>query len=157
MSFVGLGALGSQVFNNIVRSGFGIWSLVDKDFQFPHNNARHFLFEMAGQPKAEAMASIARAVLPSRPAAALVGDVIFPKELMDQVSAIFRRSSMVVDCAASVAVSRKLARDFDGGRRIIIVVSTVMIVVWLLFFTKSSARTAAFTYAETLLRACDSM
>jgi hypothetical protein len=38
-----------------------------------------------------------------------------------------------------------------------LVVSTVMIVVWLLFFTKSSARTAAFTYAETLLRACDSM
>lgn len=38
-----------------------------------------------------------------------------------------------------------------------LVVSTVMIVVWLLFFTRSSARTAAFTYAETLLRACDSI
>ena len=118
MSFVGLGALGSQVFNNLVRSGFGIWSLIDKDFQFPHNNARHFLFEMAGESKAEAMASIARAVLPSRPAATLVADVIFPKDLMDQVSAVFRESSVVVDCAASVAVSRKLARDFEGGRRV---------------------------------------
>jgi hypothetical protein len=38
-----------------------------------------------------------------------------------------------------------------------LVVSAVMIVVWLLFFTGSSARTAAFTYAETLLRACDFM
>ncbi len=37
------------------------------------------------------------------------------------------------------------------------VVSAVMLVAWLLFFTKSSARTAAFTYAETLLRACDSL
>lgn len=35
------------------------------------------------------------------------------------------------------------------------VVSAVMVVAWLLFFTKASARTAAFTYAETLLRACD--
>lgn len=118
MSFVGLGALGSQVFNNLVRSGFGIWSLIDKDFQFPHNNARHFLFEMAGESKAEAMAAIARAVLPSRPAAALVADVIFPKDLMDEVSAVFRGSRLVVDCAASVAVSRKLARDFEGGRRV---------------------------------------
>lgn len=118
MSFVGLGALGSQVFNNLVRSGFGIWSLIDKDFQFPHNNARHFLFEMAGESKAEAMAAIARAVLPSRPAVALVADVISPKDLTDQVSAALRESSVVVDCAASVAVSRKLARDFEGGRRI---------------------------------------
>ena len=38
-----------------------------------------------------------------------------------------------------------------------LVVSAAMMVVWLLFFTRSSARTAAFTYAETLLRACDSM
>ena len=36
-------------------------------------------------------------------------------------------------------------------------VSAGMVVAWMLFFTKSSARTAAFTYAETLLRACDSL
>lgn len=38
-----------------------------------------------------------------------------------------------------------------------LIVSSVMIVAWLLFFTKASAHTAAFTYAETLLRACDSI
>lgn len=38
-----------------------------------------------------------------------------------------------------------------------LIVSAVMVVVWTLFFTKASARTAAFTYAETLLRACDSL
>ncbi len=38
-----------------------------------------------------------------------------------------------------------------------LIVSAVMLVAWMLFFTKSSARTAAFTYAETLLRACDSL
>jgi len=38
-----------------------------------------------------------------------------------------------------------------------LIVSVVLIVSWLLFFTKSSVRTAAFTYAETLLRACDTL
>jgi hypothetical protein len=38
-----------------------------------------------------------------------------------------------------------------------LIVSAVMIIAWLLFFTKASARTAAFTYAEMLLRACDSL
>jgi hypothetical protein len=38
-----------------------------------------------------------------------------------------------------------------------LIVSAVMIVVWLLFFTTTSARTAAFTYAESLLRACDTL
>lgn len=38
-----------------------------------------------------------------------------------------------------------------------LIVSAAMIAVWVLFFTKTSARTAAFTYAEILLRACDSL
>jgi hypothetical protein len=38
-----------------------------------------------------------------------------------------------------------------------LVVSSIMLVAWILFFTKRSTRTAAFTYAETLLRACDSL
>lgn len=36
-----------------------------------------------------------------------------------------------------------------------LIVSVVMVVAWVLFFTRASARTAAFTYAETILRACD--
>jgi hypothetical protein len=35
--------------------------------------------------------------------------------------------------------------------------SGLMLLVWLFFFTKSSLRTAAFTYAEMLLRTCDTM
>jgi hypothetical protein len=38
-----------------------------------------------------------------------------------------------------------------------LIVSVVLIVSWLFFFTKYSVRTAAFTYAETLLRACDTL
>lgn len=35
--------------------------------------------------------------------------------------------------------------------------STIAMVVWLFFFTKRSVRTAAFNYADTLLRSCDSL
>jgi ABC-type multidrug transport system fused ATPase/permease subunit len=35
--------------------------------------------------------------------------------------------------------------------------SAVMILVWLVFFTRASLRTAAFTYAEMLLRACETL
>jgi hypothetical protein len=38
-----------------------------------------------------------------------------------------------------------------------LIVSVVLIISWLFFFTKSSVHTAAFTYAETLLRACDTL
>ena len=38
-----------------------------------------------------------------------------------------------------------------------LIVSSVMIFTWFLFFTEASTRTAAFTYAETLLRACDAL
>jgi hypothetical protein len=38
-----------------------------------------------------------------------------------------------------------------------LILSSVMIVVWLLFFTRTTVRTAAFTYAETLLRACETL
>ena len=36
-----------------------------------------------------------------------------------------------------------------------LVVSVVAVAVWITFFTKQAVRAAAFTYAETLLRACD--
>jgi hypothetical protein len=36
-------------------------------------------------------------------------------------------------------------------------VSGVMLLVWLFFFTKTSLRTSAFTFAQTLLRTCDTL
>jgi hypothetical protein len=38
-----------------------------------------------------------------------------------------------------------------------LVVSIVMLVAWMFFFTKASVRTAAFTFAEKLLRTCDTL
>lgn len=44
---IGMGALGSQIFNNLIRAGFGRWTLVDPDVFFPHNGAHHFLGQWA--------------------------------------------------------------------------------------------------------------
>lgn len=38
-----------------------------------------------------------------------------------------------------------------------VAVSSVMLLVWVLFFTKNSLRTSAFTFAQTLLRTCDTL
>lgn len=38
-----------------------------------------------------------------------------------------------------------------------LLLSAAMVMAWVFFFTVTSVRTAAFTYAETLLRACDSL
>ena len=38
-----------------------------------------------------------------------------------------------------------------------LIVSVLMMAAWALFFTKTSVRTAAFSYAEMLLRACDDL
>ena len=53
---VGVGALGSQAIAELVRGGFGCWTLIDYDHLLPHNTARHELPEQAvGFPKALAM------------------------------------------------------------------------------------------------------
>lgn len=47
-----------------------------------------------------------------------------------------------------------LAR-FSTAANISLVVSATMLLIWVSYFTEKTVRNAAFTYAETLLRACD--
>ena len=57
---IGLGALGSQVFLNLIRAGYGEWTLIDDDFLLPHNLARHALPGVfIGHPKSRSMAELA--------------------------------------------------------------------------------------------------
>ena len=57
---VGLGALGSQVFMNLVRAGYGKWTLIDEDILLPHNLARHALDGFSiGVPKVYGLAESA--------------------------------------------------------------------------------------------------
>jgi hypothetical protein len=114
---VGMGALGSQVFNNLIRSGFGRWTLVDPDTLLPHNCARHFLGEWAvGQNKAVAMAQVANAIL-DQPmegepiAQAIPADFINPGKHAGALDASYRGAELVLDFSASIAVSRHCANS----------------------------------------------
>ena len=116
---VGVGALGSQVFLDLVREGQGEWTLIDNDKLLPHNLARHALigFEV-GFPKAEALAHIANQTVYGDPIASpIVADVLAPGEQADAVREALSGAEVILDASASVPVARYLARDVDSPAR----------------------------------------
>ncbi|MGA3267298.1 MAG: ThiF family adenylyltransferase [Verrucomicrobiota bacterium] len=108
---VGLGALGSQVFNNLLRSGYGRWTLIDDDVLLPHNCARHFLGDWAvGRNKAEAMAEIAHAIFNDTTVATPIpANILSPRQHAKQIEQAITDARLLLDMSASVAVGRHLA------------------------------------------------
>jgi integrative and conjugative element protein (TIGR02256 family) len=119
---IGMGSLGAQIFNNLIRSGFGGgWKLIDPDILLPHNCARHFLGDWAvGTLKVEAMAAVANAILDGEPiAVGIPCDVLSPGDDGGKISEALKQSSVVCDFSASVAVARWLSQDENGPRRLV--------------------------------------
>lgn len=108
---IGLGALGSQVFNNLLRSGYGKWTLIDDDVLLPHNCARHFLGDWAvGRNKAEAMAEIGNAIFNDTTIATPIpANILAPQGHAKQIEQVLADVRLVLDMSASVAVGRHLA------------------------------------------------
>lgn len=116
---VGLGSLGSQVQMNLMRSGFGLWTLIDNDLLLPHNLVRHAQDGFAlGHHK----------VIPQRDAAAslfdgesiptaIIADVLRPAKLSEPVAKAYAEAHLLLDMSASVAVARHLAREVASGAR----------------------------------------
>lgn len=117
MAFIGLGALGSQLFMNLWRSGFGRWTLIDRDLHLPHNDSRHALVNGIGEFKASAMAAFAGAIFPDHVPAHIVADVLAPGSRELEIQTTIENSIAVIDCSASVAVGRYLAHSNSGHRR----------------------------------------
>lgn len=122
MLAIGGGALGSQVVGNLVRMGETIIGVADHDLLLPHNLARHGVFDDDGVGffKSRAVAGQANAFL-STPAetAAYTLDVLQPSGPdAEGYATALKDADVIVDLAASVAVSRGLAIDHDAsGRR----------------------------------------
>ena len=118
---VGMGALGSQIIDVLVRGGYGLWSLIDSDVLLPHNIARHVLGQgFVGAPKAEAMKVHLNSIL-SEPVVerVLFTDLSSPKGKESEVSSVLEASEAIVDFSASVSVARELAlRRPAQGRRV---------------------------------------
>ena len=118
-TFVGLGTLGSQVFLNLVRTGFGQWTLIDSDIVLPHNLARHALVNSLGLPKSEALANFGKLVIDENALAdGIEADILSPLAKGDpKMESAMARSAGIVDCSASQAVARHLAIDEISGAR----------------------------------------
>jgi integrative and conjugative element protein (TIGR02256 family) len=108
---IGLGAIGSQIIDNLVRAGFGIWTGVDHDFVLPHNVARHQLTQAAtGWLKAQGMQSHVNSILdePAMPAI-LEADVLHPGTREAELLTALAGAEAILDLSANLPVARRLA------------------------------------------------
>jgi hypothetical protein len=113
---VGVGALGSQVVMNLVRSGFGTWTVIDEDELMPHNLARHALPPWCvGVPKAIAVGGLIDACYEGEtPTQAVVANVLRPGEKKQVVDTALSDAELILDFAASAPVARHLARHVES-------------------------------------------
>ena len=119
ISAIGVGALGSQVFLNLVKSGFGEWILIDHDYLLPHNLARHALSNFVGHPKANTLAFITNDMIYGDPIAQpIVSNVLNAEgEEKKAIDKAFKDSDIILDMSTSIAVERHITRDIDSDAR----------------------------------------
>ena len=117
---IGLGALGSQIANNCIRSAYGKWTYIDPDILLPHNLARHSLDQRSiGQFKVNAIKEFADNMLfdqDSMIPTVITAD-IFNKSHYEKYIAAIENASLLVDCSASVAVERHLVNKLLRNTR----------------------------------------
>ncbi len=115
---VGAGALGSQLFINLARMGYGDWSLVDDDLMLPHNLGRHALTEgHIGQGKAGAVASLANRMLADdKFAEGLVANALL-SATDENVTRSFENADVILDASTSIPVARHLVHDISTNAR----------------------------------------
>lgn len=119
MVAIGAGALGSQVIRLLAQSGFGTWTIVDKDLLAPHNTARHVLAPMwTGWSKATALASELQVLYAaSEEPVGIVEDFVHRSSSNEKLQKAIAAAELVVDTSASIAVARHLARDVQCDAR----------------------------------------
>lgn len=104
---VGVGALGSMTLQNLVRKGFGIWSLIDDDLMMPHNGARHALPALAaGAPKVTGMKQMIETIY-EEAVVKTAGriNVLRPGMGEAHLATILSEADVIFDCSADVAAA----------------------------------------------------
>ena len=116
---VGVGALGSQVVVNLVRGGFGQWTLADHDLLQPHNLGRHALDGLAvGVPKAIGLARMLNGMIDGPPIAiAALTNVLRDRAPDNREVVDWKSGDIVLDMSASYAVTRYLSNNIKSPAR----------------------------------------
>jgi len=113
-TMIGAGSLGSQVFENLLKVGFGVWTIVDNDILFPHNLAKHRLGRKdIGYNKAESLCARANHLMGetiSTPVCSNFLDTYSENEFSSKL----KNSKAIVDMSTSIAVARVIARDLNN-------------------------------------------
>jgi integrative and conjugative element protein (TIGR02256 family) len=112
-TLIGAGSLGSQLFENMVRTGFGKWHVIDNDILAPHNLAKHILNkDDVGFNKAERICNKANNLVDEQIATAHNTNFL---DVFNDESFIrkIEKSKAIIDMSTSIAVARTLARDCD--------------------------------------------
>lgn len=112
---IGGGAIGSQIFMNIMRMGIGMWFLIDKDLVLPHNLARSsFYSEDVGRFKVEQLAQKVNKLFDLPLASPITADVLNPKDKADELKKAFNTSEIILDMSASIPTARNIALDVES-------------------------------------------
>ncbi len=109
-TLIGTGALGSNLFLNLTRAGYGKWHLFDDDIFLPHNLARHVLLQNdIARYKAVSLANLANDLLQEVDFAIPHIDNVLKKDSQAILESALNDSDLVLDMSASIAVERHLA------------------------------------------------
>lgn len=116
---IGMGALGSQIFINLIRTADGDWTTIDKDVLLPHNFVRHAAYgSAAGIAKASFSTMVANATIEGPPMSkAIVADVLDPGDNEAEIDGAYHEADAIFDFSASRAVARYLALDVPASAR----------------------------------------
>lgn len=116
---VGAGALGSQLLNNLVRTGLGKWTVIDGDDLAPHNLARHILKrDDIGKNKALSLASSMNRIQNEDGAVeGIAANILSPGHNEEKISKALSEAQIILDASTSIAVERYLAKDIESSAR----------------------------------------
>ncbi|MFA6924730.1 MAG: ThiF family adenylyltransferase [Bacteroidales bacterium] len=116
---IGSGAIGSQVFMNCIRAGFGKWTLIDDDILFPHNLSRHDLDSTdVGFPKVVSLATKANNILNDSVAKPVFTNILKDFNIED-IAKELNDVDLILDMSASSSVTKEIGKFATEKSRIV--------------------------------------
>lgn len=115
---VGAGSLGSAMLNLWGRSGWGQWTVIDKDHVKPHNLARHVAYaQHVGNPKSQVVADLHKAMSNGASDVAWVcADATAFRN--PPVSEVLKKAALAVDASTTLEYPRAISAHDTAPRHI---------------------------------------